>query len=581
MHESKTIRPFAMEYMQLTMKSDDLLTFVLERFEKYDVPITEIVDSIFDREAFAQWHIYGNFLQNARNKARSVTVITEVIKKVLILLTDEYQADEKINPHESGMPDAKIDILEFLRVFPKFLVFFSRANPHLGRYVKTLGMVNAINLGDFTGVGSDGLFVVLKDELLVGLKEFETFSAINGLTEILLKLSLHFEQFKNDVVKLLVYHSSVFVQENMLSTPEGAVKFKRATYFIYTVMAHKKQDLIENENYEALFNEELDRMLDEEFLAKVPAKGAVLAVWALVLGKCFKLAVDPARLDSIETYMKTVLEKMRAMMMKAVEKETVTLYSDMKLILLTAGNLMHFLWTDRTTRIEPEHFTLTFTWIVKLTEMMLIHTDFPEILPVFNICYDVHYDIIPNHEEITLILQHFGQPYLQKHTLIMHRLLCISHHRDPTEEKTVFRRTIAQTLIHIASNSIGNTETKISLFWRAFHQFTTSVLKLKPKDFLQFIATLSFLILQTQLRLPRDTDDSVNRFQIFEMIPQIVEEMRKSVAVVTSVKEFFIRIQEKHESDFSPDENQSIKAFLIQLTNERHRSSGQQESNDD
>lgn len=590
MHESKAIRPLAFEYMQLTMEPDAILNFILKHFEKYDVPITEIVQSIFDRCIFAQWEVYGVYLENALNNVRSISVTTEVIKQVFVQLTDEYRGDEKQNSTTTEIHDAKADILDFVKIYPKFLYVYRVTSPHIGRYVKMLGLINAIDFEDISSDVSDHVINKLKEELLAGLESFETFSAIDGIMQTLLKLRQYFKVIEEVTLERLVYHSSMFAA-GVLATPQDLINFKRATYVVYTTISKKKTDLIPSENFETLYLESLQSMLDDDFLEKAPAKGAVLAVWAQVLAKCFKIVVDRIKetkkdegeinLVSLETSMKDVLKKMRVMMTKAVETKTVALFSDMRLILVNAGNLLHFLWILKK-KTEPENSILTFTCVVKLTEMMLIHTDFPDIIDIFVDFYDVHYDIIENHEEISHILQHFGQPNVHKHTQFLTQLLTISHSRDNTEDKSIFRKTIGQTLISIKNNSASNAESNISLFWLSFREFNTSKLKLKTKDFLSFIANLSFEILQHQLNIPQTNNNLLNRFQIFQMIPLIVDDMRKSSAVTTSVKEVFSAVQQKHETDFSSDENQSIKEFLRGFSNKKRRHASQlQETNDD
>lgn len=590
MHESKAIRPLAFEYMQLTMKPDAMLKFILKRFEKYDVPITETVESIFDRQIFAQWEVYGVYLENALNNVRSVSVTTEVIKQVFVQLTDEYRGDEKQNSTTTEIHDAKIDILDFIKLYPKFLYVYRVTSPHIGRYVKMLGLINAIDFEDISRDVSDHVVNKLKEELLAGLESFETFSAIDGIMQTLLKLRQYFKVIEEETMDRLVYHSSKFAV-GKLATPQDLINFKRATYVVYTTISKKKTDLIPSEHFETLYLESLQPMLDDDFLEKAPAKGAVLAVWAQVLAKCFKIVADRIKetkkdegeinLASLETSMKDVLKKMRVMMTKTVESKTVVLFSDMRLILVNAGNLLHYLWILKK-KTEPENSILTFTCVVKLTEMMLIHTDFPDIIYVFVDFYDVHYDIIENHEEISHILQHFGQPIVHKHSQFMTEILTISHSRDNTEDKSIFRKTIGQTLISIKNNSASNAESNISLFWLSFREFNTSKLKLKTKDFLSFIANLSFEILQHQLNIPQTNNNLVNRFQIFQMIPLIVDDMRKSSAVTTSVKEVFSAVQQKHETDFSSDENQSIKEFLRGFSNKKRRHASQlQETNED
>ncbi|XP_063699561.1 uncharacterized protein LOC134830113 [Culicoides brevitarsis] len=559
MRDSKVIRALAMDFMRLVMKPDKILTFILECLDKYVVSVSEILESIFDREIFAQWKLYGDFLDAARNKKRSVNVVTQIIRQSLVLLTKEYQEYEQNNPNEEILHDAKIDILEFLRIFPKFLYVYRVTAPNPESYTKILKTVDAVNFADVANDVTEICLENLVKELFAGIENFEVFPVIDAVTTALLKLEAHFE-LQDAILDPLMYYSGVFAQ---ITEIEDEKAYKRATYFVYSCLA-TKPTLLEDKIYEDVFTDFFETMTDDEILEKVGVRCAVLAVVAQILTRCFKIVVKKGEgrlsLDEIEAAMKVVLQKMRAQMTKTTESRVVVL-SDMKIIMINAANLMHYL-TFR--NHEAEIFTSTFSCIVKLTEMILTVHDIQPFFQIFKDFYDVHYQIIQNHEEIVLILRHFGQPTLQKHIPTFAQVLLIPHSRDLTPDKKYFRSLIVKTIILIAN------EANITLFWTAFRHFLTVVLKLKSKDFLTFVANMTFEILQQQLLVPQ-VPEMTNRFQILRMMTEIVEDMRKSPAVMTSVIEGFSQMQRMHQQDFTEDENQEIKEFMKELGGSKSR----------
>lgn len=571
MHNSKTIRPLAMVYMKFTMKSPDILQFILSNCEKYDIPIPETITSIFDRSVFVQWEIYLNYMKLATN-VRGCDIMIQIVKEVITLLTREYREDAKKKRDSRDLSPAKQDILDFLVYFTKFLHWNRVTNPHAIRYWKMLKMINVIEFEDFKENVSNDVLEALMKEYSSALETFESFTVISGVMNAIFALRHVFSELADPVDAILELYSNNFTLDDILTSDGGELEFKRATYVVYTFVAERKIDLIPEENYKALYSEFAESMLSEVFLRKVPAPGALLAFWSKVMGKCFKIAIQtmketkvdegPMSVRKIQGWMLHIMTKMKKIVDYACETRQNYLYTDINLILLNVGDLMHFMSLGKFMS-SYESYALTFTSMVKITEIMLIGSPHPEILGSFTAFYDVHYDLISNHHEISRILQHLGDPRIQIHRIICN-LFSVAHTHDTSQDKKTFRVTLAQTIVTLFQNTHESHETRISLFWTEFHKILTTKINLSRKDFLLLIANLAFEILQLQLKEPRNDDG--NRFHVFDIFGQLTDEIKKSNAVLTSVHDVFSRVQTKHEQDFTPDENQSLKEFLKKLT---------------
>uniref|UniRef100_A0A336LV02 CSON001698 protein n=1 Tax=Culicoides sonorensis TaxID=179676 RepID=A0A336LV02_CULSO len=580
-HDSKTIRVLIMEYMKIVMDPREVLNYFLDNFDKYEINIKDILSSIFDVEVFTFWDVYFTFLQQSHHQKRTVVVIAETLEHVLKLLTVEYETNRKKRPNETETPEAKLEIIEFFSNFPKFLYLFRVITPNEYRYCKILEILYSIKIEDFTNDIAINVLMNLNNELLSGLNTFKTFIAINKLIKILMVLSISFKPVEQSIHNdILEVHAPIFANSDILSTEEGISQFHCATSIFYTIVSDHKIKLISPDDYADLVNNMYEKMMKDDFYQKVPYKGVLLSTWGNILMKHYANIVlqscdnelEPSEeanliltLHTVELWIKTVLNKMESEMNDVIlhkKIENFEVIQDLELTSVNSAIILHFFATHDL-EMEPETFTSVFQTIVKLTEILFVHSKFSKVISNFKFILTHLYDFISNHHEIALIIQHLGEPEHHDRQPILINLITTLHSLDNSQQKETFQSTIIHTLILLTRNA-STAQSRLSMFWTSLRDILKTNLKFKTQDIVLFVGNLTMHLFHKFMKTPK-TNDVVNRFGIFDVYETIFQDVAKSNVLKMSISNFITQLKEKHGTDLNEEEEQSIRKFQKHL----------------